>query len=246
MRFLLLFATLLSCWACTSAEVVPGPAASPAAPTPGAASSISFLSLGDSYTIGESVTEPDRWSVQLAQQLRQHGTAVAAPAIIARTGWTTLDLQQAIVATNPTPTYGLVSLLIGVNDQYRGGSAADYRPRLRELLQTATRLAGGRPGRVVVLSIPDWGQTPYAQNRNREQIGQQIDQFNEAARQECRQAGIAYVDITPLTRAAVGDATQFTADGLHYSGPQMAKWAALALPVVQKLLMASRAADAAS
>ncbi|WP_246455336.1 SGNH/GDSL hydrolase family protein [Hymenobacter citatus] len=217
--------------ACTHTDVAPTPTVPPAP-----AATVSFLSLGDSYTIGEGVAEQARWSVQLAQQLRQHGTNVAAPDLIARTGWTTQDLQRAMAASDNRRTYGLVSLLIGVNDQYQGERAADYRPRLRELLQTATRFAGGSPGRVVVLSIPDWGHTPYAQGRNRVQIGQEIDQFNEVARQECQQAGIAFVDITGLTRAATNDASQFAPDGLHYSGLQMAKWAEATLPVVQKLV----------
>ncbi|MBO3272606.1 SGNH/GDSL hydrolase family protein [Hymenobacter defluvii] len=206
---------------------------------PVSAATISFLSLGDSYTIGEGVSEQARWSVQLAQQLRQRGTEVAPPDLIARTGWTTQDLQRAIVASGNQRTYELVSLLIGVNDQYQGQSAADYRLRLRQLLQTATRFAGGRSGRVVVLSIPDWGQTPYAQGRNRTQIGEEIDQFNEVARQECQQAGVAFVDITGLTRSASGDASQFAPDGLHYSGQQMARWAEAALPVVQKVVAVS-------
>jgi len=237
MRFLSFLFMLLPLLACThtATDAPPGPTPAPAPP----AVTISFLSLGDSYTIGEGVTEQARWSVQLAQQLRQHGTSVAAPDIIARTGWTTQDLQRAIAASGKQRTYGLVSLLIGVNDQYQGAGAADYRPHLRELLQTATRFAGGRPDRVVVLSIPDWGQTPYAQGRNRAQIGQEIDQFNEVARQECQQAGIAFVNITSLTRAAVGDATQFAPDGLHYSGQHMAQWAEKALPIAQALVAAN-------
>ncbi|MBW3128798.1 SGNH/GDSL hydrolase family protein [Hymenobacter profundi] len=235
MRFLALLFALLPFWACTHTEVPPTPMVTP----PVSAATISFLSLGDSYTIGEGVSEQARWSVQLAQQLRQRGTEVAPPALIARTGWTTQDLQRAIVASGNQRTYELVSLLIGVNDQYQGQSAADYRPRLRQLLQTATRFAGGRSGRVVVLSIPDWGQTPYAQGRNRTQIGEEIDQFNEVARQECQQAGVAFVDITSLTRSASGDASQFAPDGLHYSGQQMATWAEAALPVVQKVVAVS-------
>ncbi|UOR05552.1 SGNH/GDSL hydrolase family protein [Hymenobacter aerilatus] len=233
MQSILAFLLSLSFLACTQADVAP----TPTPPAPVAA--ISFLSLGDSYTIGEGVTEQARWSVQLAQLLRQHGSEVASPDIIARTGWTTQDLQRAIAASDNRRTYGLVSLLIGVNDQYQGKSTAEYRLHLRELLQTATQFASGRSTRVVVLSIPDWGQTPYAQGRNRTQIGQEIDQFNAVAQQECEQAGIAFVDITGLTRTAASDAAQFAPDGLHYSGLQMAKWAEAALPVVQKLVATS-------
>ncbi|MGI4884304.1 MAG: SGNH/GDSL hydrolase family protein [Janthinobacterium lividum] len=208
----------------------PVPAAAPVVP-------VSYLALGDSYTIGEGAAAADRWPVQLAQLAQQTGLGLQAPDIIARTGWTTAELQGAIQASgNHRTDYGLVSLLIGVNNQYRGQGQGQYRTEFRQLLATAVQFAGGRPGRVVVLSIPDWGQAPYAQGRDRDQIGREIDQFNAVARDECRQAGIAYVDITFLTRAAAGDAGQFVADGLHYAGPQMHLWAQQALPVVQGLL----------
>lgn len=231
---------LLFTWLLLACQHHPHPEPAPAAPAvPAPAAPLAggtFLSLGDSYTIGEGVGEADRWSVQLAELLRQHGAAMQPPDLIARTGWTTAELQQAIAASGNQKTYALVSLLIGVNDQYQGGTPEAYRPRLRALLQTATQFAGGRAGRVLVLSIPDWGQSPYAQGQNRTQIGAEIDQFNQVARQECQRAGIAFVDITPLTRAAAGDATQFAPDRLHYSGAQMRRWAALALPVAENLL----------
>nr|WP_148289342.1 SGNH/GDSL hydrolase family protein [Fibrella aestuarina] len=204
--------------------------------TPPSANAKTFLSLGDSYTIGESVGEADRWSVQLARMLRQKGVDLADPDIIARTGWTTAELQEAIQASGNQKTYDLVSLLIGVNNQYRGQPTDRYRTEFRQLLQTAIRYANKRPDRVVVLSIPDWGQSPYAEGRDRQQIGQQIDAFNAIARDESQQAGVAFIDITPLSRAAAGDASQFANDGLHYSGKQMKQWAGQALPLVDKLL----------
>jgi lysophospholipase L1-like esterase len=199
---------------------------------------ISFLALGDSYTIGEGETETARWPVQLAVLARQQGLAVQAPTIIARTGWTTAELQTAIAEARPASTYGLVSLLIGVNNQYRGQGVARYRPGFRALLHQAIGLAGGRPGRVVVLSIPDWGQSPFGQQQGGDvaAIGREIDQFNAVAQDECRQAGVAYVDITPLTRAAATDHNQFTPDGLHYSQAQMRQWAERVLPVVHAQL----------
>ncbi|MGI4740401.1 MAG: SGNH/GDSL hydrolase family protein [Janthinobacterium lividum] len=206
------------------------------AAAPAGAPPISFLALGDSYTIGEGAAAADRWPVQLAALARQQGLPLAAPDIIARTGWTTAELQDAIRASNNQQTYGLVSLLIGVNNQYRGQSVALYRQEFRALLATAIHFAGGRARHVVVLSIPDWGQTPFAAGRDRAQIGREIDQFNLAAHEECQHADVAFVDITPLTRAAAGATSQFTADGLHYTGPQMRQWAALAWPVVQPLL----------
>ncbi|AMJ66907.1 SGNH/GDSL hydrolase family protein [Hymenobacter sp. PAMC 26628] len=208
------------------------------APTPApVVPSTTYLALGDSYTIGEGAAEADRWPVQLAKLAQQTGLGVQAPDIIARTGWTTAELQGAIQASgNHRTDYGLVSLLIGVNNQYRGQTQALYRTEFRQLLATAEQFADGRAGHVVVLSIPDWGQTPFAKGRDQDRIGIEIDQFNAVARDECRQAGIAYVDITFFTRSAAGDASQFTTDGLHYTGPQMRLWAQQALPVVQGLL----------
>lgn len=202
-------------------------------------STIPYLALGDSYTIGEGAAHADRWPVQLATMARAHGLLLADPEIIARTGWTTAELQAAITASgNHRHDYGLVSLLIGVNNQYRGQSLALYRAEFRQLLATAQAYVGGRASRVVVLSIPDWGQTPFAggQDRPPAQLAHEIDQFNTVAQAECQAAGVAYVDITDLTRAAAGDARQFTDDGLHYTGPQMRQWAARALPMVQGLL----------
>lgn len=229
MRFLILFVALLA--ACGKIIIAP---VTTSAPVP--ARGTSYLALGDSYTIGEGAAEADRWPVQLAQLARQSGLDMQAPDIIARTGWTTGKLQAAVRAANSPATYDLVSLLIGVNNQYRGLSQAAYRTKFRQLLAAAARLAGGRFGRVVVLSIPDWGQSPFAEGRDRARIGREIDQFNAVAQDECRQAGVAYVDITPTTRAAAGDAGQFATDGLHYTGPHMQRWAQQALPVVQALL----------
>ncbi|WP_460609114.1 SGNH/GDSL hydrolase family protein [Hymenobacter terrigena] len=216
-----------------------GCAVSPPSPAPSVnAPGVSFLALGDSYTIGEGETEAGRWPVQLAALARQQGLALQAPTLIARTGWTTAELQAAIADAHPASTYGLVSLLIGVNNQYRGQGAARYRPEFRALLHQAIGFAGGRAGRVVVLSIPDWGQSPFGQQQGRDvaAIGLEIDQFNAVAQDECRQAGVAYVDITPLTRAAATDRSQFTRDGLHYSQSQMRQWAERVLPVVQSQL----------
>ncbi|MDQ2793901.1 MAG: GDSL-type esterase/lipase family protein [Bacteroidota bacterium] len=194
-----------------------------------------YLALGDSYTIGEGVSAAARWPVQLAALARQQGLAVKAPDIIARTGWTTAELQAAIADARPAATYGLVSLLIGVNNQCQGQSLARYQPEFRALLQQAIGFAGGRPKHVVVLSVPDWGQSPYGQHQGRDVaiIAAEIDQFNAVAQNECRLAGVAYVNITPLTRAAAGSSRQFARDGLHYSGPQMRQWAEQVLPVVQ-------------
>lgn len=196
----------------------------------------SYLALGDSYTIGERVPEADRWGVQLAGMLREQGLDVGNPTTIATTGWTTAELAQAIAAAQLSQTFDLVSLLIGVNNQYRGQSPELYRQEFRELLATATRFAGNNPAHVLVLSIPDWGATPFAQGRDRQQISREIDVFNAIARVEAQQAGIAFIDITPLSRQFGGDPAYLAADQLHYSGRMHAEWAWLALPVARQIL----------
>ena len=230
MRLFFLFTLFLA--ACAPSPAVSPAAVSPPPAVPLANASVPYLALGDSYTIGEGAAHADRWPMQLAALDRAQGGRLADPAIIARTGWTTAELQDAIAASgNHRRDYGLVSLLIGVNNQYRGQNLETYRAEFRELLVTATAFAGGASQRVVVLSIPDWGQTPFAHDRDRAQIGREIDDYNAVAQAECQRAGVAFVAITDLTRAA--EAGDFTADGLHYTGPQMASWAARALPVVR-------------
>jgi len=195
-----------------------------------------YLALGDSYTIGESVPEADRWGVQLTDLLRTSGVMVSNPVTIARTGWTTAELTQAIVANYITQTFDLVSLLIGVNNQYRGQSLDIYRTEFQELLKTAIRFAKNDPRRVLVLSIPDWGQTPFAQGRDTQRISQEIDAFNAAAQEITQKAGFTFIDITPLTRKAAQDASYVATDGLHYSGKMHREWAQLALPAAQEIL----------
>lgn len=188
-----------------------------------------FLALGDSYTIGESVAPAERWPVQLAARLRERGVSIGEPTIIARTGWTTDELSAAIDQENPRGPYELVSLLIGVNNQYRGRSEAEYRVQFRGLLQRAIGFAGGDPQRVIVLSIPDWGVTPFAAGRNRPQIAEEIDRFNAANRQITVELGARYVDITPGSRRAATARELVASDGLHPSGRMYAEWVQLAL-----------------
>jgi len=225
-------AILIILLACTSRSTEPDMIVNPDA----AKSKYTFLSLGDSYTIGERVSEADRWSVQLAGLLRQEKVDVGNPDIIARTGWTTAELQEAIKASGNQRTYDLVSLLIGVNNQYRGQSQDQYRTEFRELLQTAIKFASGKTNRVFVLSIPDWGVSPFAAGSDKARILREIDQFNAIAQEECQKEGIAYVDITLFSRLAAGNNSQFASDGLHYSGKQMKQWAEMALPVARELL----------
>jgi len=150
---------------------------------------VRVLALGDSYTIGEGVAPAERWPLQLVGALRAGGQVVVEPRIIARTGWTTDELAQAIAASSVAADYDLVSLLIGVNDQYRGRSISEYPERFRSLLNQAIGFAGGSPGRVLVLSIPDWGVTPFASGRDRAKIAAEIDAYNAVNRAETEGKG---------------------------------------------------------
>ena len=187
-----------------------------------------FLALGDSYTIGECVEPAGRWPVQLAALLE--GDRATAPEIIAVTGWTTDDLMAAIAEARPRGPYALVSLLIGANDQYQGRPVEEYRPRFRALLAAAVGFAGGEASRVLVLSIPDWGVTPYADGRDRAAIAREIDGYNAAAAAEAARAGARWVDVTPISRLPDRDGTRLASDRLHPSGAQYAEWARAALP----------------
>jgi lysophospholipase L1-like esterase len=205
-------------------------------PPPAPEAGYTYLALGDSYTIGESVPEKDRWSVQLADLLRMEGLPIQPPDIIARTGWTTDELSSAIQASGNTRKYEMVSLLIGVNNQYRGQSKDKYRLELADLLRTATDFANGNAKRVFVLSIPDWGVTPFASDRDQQKISTEIDAFNAITQEECTRAGIEFIDITPLSRLALNDASMVATDRLHFSGKMYRLWAEKALPTVLRLL----------
>lgn len=198
---------------------------------------LTWLALGDSYTIGEGVPPEGRWPMQLAALLRAEGKALAEPIILATTGWTTDELSAAMDGASFAPRYDLVSLLIGVNNQYRGRSVNDYRVEFRRLLQRAIALAGNHAERTLVLSIPDWGVTPFARDSGRDlaRIAAELDAHNTAARDETLQRGARWVDITPISRqhpALLAD------DGLHPSAAQYALWAAAALPAVRQMLAA--------
>lgn len=198
-----------------------------------------FLALGDSYTIGESVEEAERWPVQLAALLWAEGFDVAAPEIIARTGWTTGELSSAIDQANPQGPYDLVSLLVGVNNQYRGLSTALYRVEFSVLLKRAIAFAGRDPKRVIVLSIPDWGVTPFAADRDRAQVAAEIDRFNHINRDETEMAGAHYVDVTLISRRAADEPHLIAADGLHPSRQMYTEWAALVFPIACDVLRVS-------
>ncbi|MEO9254539.1 MAG: SGNH/GDSL hydrolase family protein [Tepidiformaceae bacterium] len=189
-----------------------------------------FLALGDSYTIGERVGADERWPVQLAAMLRAAGVPVSEPEIIARTGWTTDELEAGIGDVRPIGGFALVSLLIGVNNQFRGASADEYRAQFKQLLARAIAFAAGEAERVIVVSIPDWGATPFAEGMDRNRIGEEIDAFNAINRDEAASAGARYVNITPGSKLALTDAALVADDGLHPSAKMYRMWAEAVLP----------------
>ena len=193
-----------------------------------------FLALGDSYTIGESVEEKDRWSLQLIDILKNDFN-ITKHDIVARTGWTTSELIQAIEAKKLTDQYDMVSLLIGVNNQYRGQSLDTYRVEFRQLLNISTKFAKNDTKKVIVLSIPDWGQSPFARGQDTQKIASEIDAFNNVAKEECKKMNIAFVDITDITRKNT-DASMFAIDGLHYSGKMHQLWAREAVKTAGEIL----------
>jgi lysophospholipase L1-like esterase len=193
-----------------------------------------FLALGDSYTIGESVDEKDRWSMQLIDLLKNDFNFTKHD-IIARTGWTTSELIDAIEAQKLNEHYDMVSLLIGVNNQYRGQSLDTYRVEFRELLNISTKFAKNDTKKVVVLSIPDWGKSPFAEGENKSKIASEINAFNKVAKDECKKANIVFIDITEITRKNT-DASMFAIDGLHYSGKMHRLWANEALKTAGEIL----------
>jgi lysophospholipase L1-like esterase len=195
-----------------------------------------FLALGDSYTIGEGVPEAERWPVRLAALLRERGVPVGEPEIIARTGWTTDELSAAIDEADPRGPYALVTLLIGVNNQYRGRDAEEYRADFAALLRRAVGFAGGDASHVIVLSIPDWSVTPFAEGRDRARVAAEIDVYNAINREEAARAGARYVDVTPQTRATGAEPAYLVSDALHPSGRAYAEWAQLALPAAVEVL----------
>jgi lysophospholipase L1-like esterase len=216
----------------TMTEIPPATMTQTTTPTETPEYPLKMLALGDSYTIGESVFPQERWSVQLAAGLRENGIGIRDPKIIARTGWTTSDLADAIIETPLTPPYDLVTLLIGVNNQYRGGDVNAFREEFSQLLEQAVAFAGGDPRKVVVLSIPDWGATPFGARRNPQLIAMEIDSFNQAVQEETQKTGCWFFDITPISRQAVNDPDLVARDDLHPSGKMYAAWVELILPAL--------------
>lgn len=192
--------------------------------------SATLLALGDSYTIGQSVAEKDRWPEQLARSLEDHCLRLQL-SIIAQTGWTTDELADSLQDASFSPPYDLVSLLVGVNNQFRGFPITDFENEFRELLEQAIILAGDQPAHVLVISIPDWAYTPSAPPQSREQISIEIDQHNSIARELSLELGANFIDITPISRMALEDPSLLAADSLHPSAEMYGRWVALILPI---------------
>lgn len=186
-----------------------------------------YLALGDSYTIGEQVPAADSYPNQVVQMLRKKGVSFYAPEIIAKTGWTTDELQFAINEHQFLEKYDFVSLLMGVNNQYRGRSVTDFEDEFESLVKQALQFAGNDSERVVIISIPDWGVTPFAEERDRKQIAAEIDAYNNVCKSIACKYSIHYIYITGWTREAASDYSLLAADGLHPSGKEYKRWAEL-------------------
>lgn len=197
---------------------------------------LTYLALGDSYTIGESVGLRESFPYQAVSLLRQQGFAVVAPEIVATTGWTTDELASGIAAHRFLPQYDVVSLLIGVNNQYRGRILENYRVEFKDLLAQAIRFAANKKERVFVLSIPDYGVTPFAKDRNPQIIGTELDAYNAAAKEICDAAGVAFLDLSTGFRKAATDPQLVAQDGLHPSAKAYQAWAEALAKAVQNAL----------
>jgi lysophospholipase L1-like esterase len=223
----LLFAFLLSAlFSCSKKNMSQTTTAAPVAKT--------YLALGDSYTIGQSVSEVERFPNQTVSLLRNLGIKINDPQIIATTGWTTKNLIDAINSANLQNNFDVVSLLIGVNNQYQGRSLDEYKTEFTLLLNRAIQLSGNKPMHVFVLSIPDYSVTPFASGSNKPKIAAEIDQFNAANKTISLQFGVNYIDITPISREP--DPSFIANDGLHPSGKQYKRWADFLAPVIKASL----------
>jgi len=233
MRFFFLYMIFCLLLSCSTSERVP--VNNPPPPPPPGGPLKTWLALGDSYTIGQGVDAADRFPTQTTNFLIQAGINMGTPDYIAATGWTSGVLTNQVQSQNP-PQYDVVSLLIGVNDQYQTHDTTGYRLRFTGLLEKSIQLARGKKENVFVLSIPDYSVTPFAQYSDTTRIRQEIDWFNAINRQVTAQFQCAYLDITPSTREALYDRTLLASDGLHPSKIEYRKWAVRLLPLVQAVV----------
>lgn len=196
-----------------------------------------FLALGDSYTIGQSVPEADRFPVQTIKYLNQQGFNFTTTEIIARTGWTTGNLLNSLANAAPVrSTYDIVTLLIGVNNQYQHGTQQEYADEFLTLLHKVIQYAGNNKKRVIVLSIPDYSVTPFANGSDKDAIAKEIDAFNAINKTITEKAGVDYLDITGFTRMAKTNPSLIASDGLHPSGQEYSVWANELIPTIKAAL----------
>jgi len=196
---------------------------------------LTYLALGDSYTIGQSVSDYDRYPAQVVRKLRGDGFYYRTPDIIAVTGWTTGDLLNAMPDTASHLHYHAVSLLIGVNNQYQFRTQSEYRTQFTELLRQSIHLANDSPSHVLVLSIPDYSVTPFARGRNLAYIAAQIDSFNAINKEVSMSYHTAWLDVTGESRKAAGDPSLIASDSLHFSGKEYAIWAEMMEPIMKAM-----------
>ena len=233
MRFFFLYMIFCLLLSCSTSERVP--VNNPPPPPPPGGPLKTWLALGDSYTIGQGVDAADRFPTQTVNLLLQAGINISTPDYIAATGWTSGVLTNQIQSQNP-PQYDVVSLLIGVNDQYQTHDTTGYRQRFTGLLEKSIQLARGKKENVFVLSIPDYSVTPFAAFSDTARIRLELDWFNAINRSVTAQFQCAWLDITPSTREALYDLNLLASDRLHPSKIEYRKWAVRLLPLVQAVV----------
>lgn len=194
-----------------------------------------FLALGDSYTIGQSVEVNERWPVQFLKELKATTNVIDTLQIIAQTGWRVDQLKEAMNSSDLEPPYGIVSLLIGVNNQYQGQNANDFRPEFIEILEKSLKLVENRTERLFVISIPDWGASPYGFGFDRAKVSKEINEFNSVVKEESEKRGLRYFNITTISRRALIDRTLIASDGLHPSGKMYKLWVDKMIPIISKI-----------
>ena len=198
--------------------------------------SVRYLALGDSYTIGTAINPQNSYPYQLADTLRMMGISVDTTQIIATNGWTTTDLKGGIQETAPSSDFDLVSLLIGVTNQYQGKEIELYKTEFRELLEQAIGFAGGNAGNVFVISIPNYGVTPFAESRNPKKIGAELIEYDRIARDISSEYDIPFINITPISELANYDLSLLASDELHPSAKMYSMWIGEMLPTVTKII----------
>jgi lysophospholipase L1-like esterase len=197
---------------------------------------ISYLALGDSYTIGTGIDVEENWPMQLSDLLKDNNLTVRNTKIIAANGWTTTDLKEGILYENPDSSYNMVSLLIGVNNQYQGLDIELYKTDFRELLEQSIAFANGDSGKVFVVSIPNYGVTPFGKLRDAEKVTREIASYNEIAKNISAEYGIPFVNITPISEMAEDDRDLLASDDLHPSAKMYGMWVKEIMPTVTQLL----------